>query len=49
MKIVALAVVAIVGRNHRNRHFFGQFDQQPVDFFLLGQFVVLDLDVVTVA
>ena len=49
MIIGALAIMAIVGRHHRNRRILGQLDQQPVDLFLLGQFVVLNLDVIAVA
>ena len=49
MIIGALAIMAVVGRHHRNRSVLGQFDEQSVDFFLLGQFVVLNLDVIAVA
>src|SRR5207245_3881131 len=41
VKIVALAVVAIVGGNHGNRQVFRQFNQEPVYFLLLGLFIVL--------
>ena len=47
--IGALAIMAVIGRHHRNRRILGQLDEQSVDFFLLGQLVVLNLDVIAVA
>ena len=49
MKIVALAVVAVVGRDHGNRNFLRQLDEQAIYLFLLRQLVVLDFDVIPVA
>src|SRR5215467_314934 len=46
IKIVALAVVAIVSGDDGKREVFRQFDEQWIDLFLLRQLVVLYLDVV---